>query len=130
MKKIVLFLIIPFILNACALCTLSVPKITAKVNFDIKNETITNLHVKWIFEEKFTLQMLSSYDENANDKLDNNEVREIKQVLISYIVPRNFLAQLYFYSPTSSQNILLKPKNYKLIYNEKNYILILIFHSL
>ena len=119
MKKIVLFLIIPFILNACALCTLSVPKITAKVNFNIKNETITNLHVKWIFEEEFTLQMLPSYDENANDKLDNNEVREIEQVLISYIMSRNFLTELHSYSPTSSQNILLKAKNYKLIYNEK-----------
>ena len=119
MKKIVLFLIIPFILNACALCTLSIPKITAKVNFDIKNETIYNLHVKWTFEEKFTLQMLPSYDINANDELDNNEVREIKQVLMSYIIPRNFLAQLSFHTPTSSQNILLKPKNYKLIYNDK-----------
>ncbi len=119
MKKIVLFLIIPFILNACALCSLSIPKVTAKVNFDIKNETITNLHVKWTFGEEFTLQMLPSYDENGNDKLDKTEVQEIKEVLIAYILPRNLLAEFSFYTPTSSQNIPLKPTKYELIYSDR-----------
>ncbi|MBL0707938.1 MAG: DUF1007 family protein [Sulfurimonas sp.] len=119
MKKIVLFLIIPFILNACALCSISIPKVTANIDFSIKNEVVTNMHAKWTFGEKFTLQILPNYDENGNDKLDKAEVQDMQEVLMTYITPRNLLTELSIYTPTSSKNILLVAKNHKLIYDNK-----------
>lgn len=122
MKKILFFILFPILLNACALCTLSVPSVHAKLEFITTKNTLNQIKIRWVFSKEFTKQLLEGYDRNSNNKFDSLEINEIQHVLLSYIEPRGFLTKISFYDKSKeilSHNITTKPSNYKLSYDNK-----------
>lgn len=51
----------------------------------------------WLFSENFTSTLLEGYDENADKKFDEKELKEIQKVLLDYLIPKNYLTELSFY---------------------------------
>lgn len=94
MKKIIILLLFPFILNACALCALGVPKVYSKVAFEVAKDDKHTLHVTWGFSSDFTKQLLSGYDKNLNNVLDEAELVEIHDILHTYLQDRNYLTTI------------------------------------
>lgn len=114
MKKILLLLFLPLFLNACALCSLAIPKISANIEFNVTDNKIKQLDISWIFSESFTQQLLQSYDANANDKFDLNEIEEMGDILLPYVKPKNHLTKVFTYFDNDTENlneILFHAKN-------------------
>jgi len=104
LKKIFLLLLLPLFLNACALCSLAIPKISANINFNITENRIKQLDISWVFSKSFTTQLLESYDSNANGKFDAIEMVQMNDILFSYVKPRNHLTYISTYTNGASEN--------------------------
>lgn len=127
MKRTLLIIFLPIFLNACALCSLAIPKILVDANFQIEENRVKQLDIKWVFSNSFTTQLLDSYDKNANRKFDPNEMADMRNVLISYIEPKDHLTLIFAYHdniPDNVQKISFKAKNNRFyIENEKLHFL-------
>ena len=114
MKKIIIFLLFPFILNACALCALGVPKVYSKVAFEVAKDDRHTLHVTWGFSSDFTKQLLNGYDKNLNNVLDEAELVEIHDILHTYLQDRNYLTTISSFiddTNTLSKNLQFRVLN-------------------
>ena len=114
MKKIIILLLFPFILNACALCALGVPKVYSKVAFEVAKDDKHTLHVTWGFSSDFTKQLLSGYDKNLNNILDEAELVEIHDILHTYLQDRNYLTTISSFiddTNTLSKNLQFRVLN-------------------
>jgi ABC-type nickel/cobalt efflux system permease component RcnA len=110
------------LLNACALCSLEIPKIHSKIDLQITDKNLHKINFGWVFSESFTKQLLDSYDENGNNKFDLLEIKEIQKILVTYIKPKNFLINAVFYDENKTNKLNLKMKNYKLGYKNGRII--------
>jgi nickel/cobalt transporter (NicO) family protein len=107
LKKLLLFSIFfPIFLSACALCALGIPKVHTSVKLDISNNELQTIHIQWEFTDKFTRQILQSYDSNLNDKLDSFEVDNVEDILTSYIAQRNYLTTISFYNQKDKDGVI------------------------
>lgn len=123
MNRIILLIFIPIFLNACALCSLTVPKMHAKIDFIQKDKNLLGLNIKWIFSKEFSTQLLNNYDLNNNKNFDADELNEMKELLLDYVEPRNFLMEATYYDNDNvSKNLEFKAKNYQINF-DKNQII-------
>lgn len=107
MKKILLlFVFLPVFLSACALCALGVPKVHTSVKLDILHNELQTIHIQWEFTDKFTKQILQSYDSNLNDKLDSFEVDNVEDILTAYIAQKHYLTSISFYNEKDKAGVL------------------------
>ena len=120
MRKIIVLIFLPIFLNACALCSLEIPKVISKIELNIKEKNLQGINFEWVFSKDFTKQLLNNYDKNANNKFDYKEIEEIEEILINYIKPKKFLVNAIFYDNSKEENINLKIKEYKTYYKNQN----------
>lgn len=105
MKKGLFLLFFPIFLSACALCSLAIPKISAQIDFKIADSTVKQLDISWIFSQSFTKQLLQSYDTNANEKFDIDEIEKMSDILISYVEPKKHLTSISTYFNATADEV-------------------------
>jgi ABC-type nickel/cobalt efflux system permease component RcnA/ABC-type uncharacterized transport system substrate-binding protein len=98
MRRIFLFLLLVPGVWACALCSFYTPTADVTIDFSLHNDTIRHAVVRWEFTEKFTKEILQSYDKNDNKTLDEAEWEAAKTALIDYIRPTRYLTTLKLYN--------------------------------
>ena len=96
MKLIFILLLIAQTVFGCALCAVYSPK--TRVVLDVKtNDTlIKEIDVKWIVTKAFTKTLNNVYDTNLNDKLDKDELENVKIAFRNYVEPRDFLVNISY----------------------------------
>lgn len=98
-----LFLVLPYQLCACALCTLYTPSATIKINLEGTPSKIETITFQWTFSQDFINTLIARYDENHNNKLDPKELDRIKIILENYIAKRHYLTNIEYVSGASTQ---------------------------
>lgn len=98
MKKLffLFFLFWQSTLYGCAACSLMTPTAEIKLNLDIKDKTLTNIHTDWIFSKSYINSLHVQYDTNRNNKLDKQEIEVVKSAMLSYLVENKMLTELRF----------------------------------
>lgn len=92
---IVLFFIVQNLL-ACGLCTIYSPETKISMKIDSSNESINSININWELTKPFTDTLKSVYDKDLNNILDKKEMDEVKNTLLEYIEPRNYLIHLSY----------------------------------
>ena len=59
---------------ACSLCYSSVPTAHVFLEFESKDNNVTNINIEWIFSSNFTNLTKQNYDLNANLKLEDSDI--------------------------------------------------------
>lgn len=98
-----LFLVLPYQLYACALCSLYTPSATVSINLEGTPTKIETVTFQWTFSQDFINTLLERYDENHNKKLDPKELERIKVILENYIAKRHYLTNIEYMSGASTQ---------------------------
>ena len=98
-----LFLMLPYQLYACALCSLYTPSATVSINLEGTPTKIETITFQWTFSQDFINTLLERYDENHNKKLDPKELERIKIILENYIAKRHYLTNIEYVSSASAQ---------------------------
>ena len=88
MQRLLLFLLFPYLLFGCALCSLYAPSATVELTFFEEGKTLTSLHMQWDFSEDFINELKSRYDTNKNNTLDQEELKRIHTILNAYVQKR------------------------------------------
>lgn len=91
MQRLLLFLLFPYLLFGCALCSLYAPSATVELTFFEEGKTLTSLHMQWDFSEDFINELKSRYDTNKNNTLDQEELKRIHTILNAYVSKREYL---------------------------------------
>lgn len=96
MKFILTLLLVTQAVFGCALCAVYSPK--TRVVLDVKtNDTlIKEIDVKWIVTKAFTKTLNNVYDTNLNNKLDKDELENVKIAFRNYVEPRDFLVNISY----------------------------------
>lgn len=103
-----LLLMVPFHLNACALCALYTPSATVAISMEGKPSQIETITFEWTFSQDFINSLLERYDENHNKKLDPNELEHIRIILENYISKKNYLTTIEYVSASDEQATVKK----------------------
>jgi nickel/cobalt exporter len=113
MKRIIYLILILLSLSelqACALCRADRPILTVDTNITALSNK-THFRVKWNFHPLFLSQMLLTYDDNKNGKLDPPEQKLIRKALEDYIRQYNYLTRISYapFDARQSKSITIKP---------------------
>ncbi|CAD7288985.1 DUF1007 family protein [Campylobacter suis] len=113
---------------SCALCALYSPTAHVSVSLSKNQNRLDSITFIWVFSENFTQLMLQSYDVNANNELDENELKVVRSNLLDYLVPNEYLTNLaYYYDKEQEQKINLKSKDYELFIQDNRLKFKIIF---
>jgi ABC-type nickel/cobalt efflux system permease component RcnA len=115
-KKFLLFLFIPYQLFSCALCAIYTPSVTVNIFLEGTKNSLDNITFEWAFSKEFTTALMDTYDKNRNKKLDEDELKEIKRILIQYISEKNYLTTLYYIDDTNKNFIPVKAYEQELFF--------------
>jgi ABC-type nickel/cobalt efflux system permease component RcnA/ABC-type uncharacterized transport system substrate-binding protein len=107
MKHLILFFLLTLspLLHACATCALMVPMAEISIKTDTEANRLTTAHVTWKFSDIYTNELTAQYDKSANGVLDPDELQQIKQAKLDYLVPRQFLMKTELVHNDKSQNL-------------------------
>lgn len=98
MKKIIYSLFTLILLQthlySCSLCAVMVPKVDVKTIIDARDDK-TVFYIAWKFEKVFA-DSLTMYDVNENKKYEKPERDGIKEAILSYIEPINYLTNIEY----------------------------------
>lgn len=106
MRFLLLAIFFTLNLQACALCALYTPTAHASLKFSATQNHLNKIEIKWIFSENFTKLIYQSYDMNANSKLEEKEIKEIKKALLDYLEPRNYLTKFTYFDENNDEKKL------------------------
>jgi ABC-type nickel/cobalt efflux system permease component RcnA len=114
MKKIIIYLFLfQNLLFGCAACQLMNPTSDVRINLDIENKTVKNIHIKWIFSDLYTEEIIAQHDKNNNEKLDKKEREAVLQSMLKYITKKDMLTKIkYINKDENSATIKPEYKNF------------------
>jgi ABC-type nickel/cobalt efflux system permease component RcnA/ABC-type uncharacterized transport system substrate-binding protein len=97
-KFIILFnLFLVSNIYACPLCSgININKVNANINISNKNNT-TSIEVEWIFDEKYTAEIILANDKNRDKILSSNELAYLKDTIENYIKEKNYLLYIKYF---------------------------------
>ncbi|MBE3021702.1 HoxN/HupN/NixA family nickel/cobalt transporter [Campylobacter sp. 7477a] len=116
-----ILVLILFSINAfgCALCSLYSPTAHVSTKFDTNSTNITGVNFTWSFSENFSELMRQNFDINSDKIIDKKEIREIRLLLLDYLVPRHYLTNVEYYEKdTDAVKFELYLKDYELYFDE------------
>ncbi|WP_419768393.1 nickel/cobalt transporter [Arcobacter sp.] len=96
MKLIFILLLIAQTVFGCALCAVYSPKTRVVLDVKTNDSLIKEIDVKWIVTKAFTKTLNNVYDTNLNDKLDKDELENVKIAFRNYVEPRDFLVNISY----------------------------------
>ena len=110
MKKI-LFTLLVFktLLFGCATCMLMVPTAEISINVDMNHSKLQKVNLEWNFSDVYSAELVTLYDKNYNEKLDEEELDVILQAMLDYLIPKDMLTQIN-YSHEDENATRLKPE--------------------
>jgi ABC-type nickel/cobalt efflux system permease component RcnA len=98
MNKLAKLFLLLSILNgtlfACAMCKADIPEVVVDAKISHFSHK-TDFNIKWKFTKSF-MDTLSFYDINQNKIFEENEKKEIENVLIDYLVQFNYLTNIEY----------------------------------
>lgn len=94
MKRLLLLIIFGIFstLHACALCQLYTPKVGVYVRFNGGEDSIDGVHITWQFSEIFSRELMARY--GSKQTLDEEDLAYIKELLLEYLRPREYLTSI------------------------------------
>ncbi len=108
--KIILLLSLLFQFSyGCATCLLMVPSVELNVKLHIEEKKLHQIHFKWHFSDTFTNELFPPYDKNRNKILDKEELDEIRQAKLDYLVPKHMLTSIQYADENASEATELHP---------------------
>ncbi|RXJ81822.1 nickel/cobalt transporter [Arcobacter sp. F2176] len=96
MKLIFILLLIAQTVFGCALCAVYSPKTRVVLDVKTNDSLIKEIDVKWIVTKAFTKTLNNVYDTNLNEKLDKDELENVKIAFRNYVEPRDFLVNISY----------------------------------
>ncbi len=110
MKKILfVYLIFQTLLFGCATCQLMVPTAELKIDLDIQNKVLSDIHMQWKFSDLYSAEMVSQYDKNRNNILDEQELKVILDSMLEYLTKKDMLTSIQYVCEDEESRII-KPK--------------------
>lgn len=113
---IVLFLLVKS-LSACGLCTIYSPETKISIKLSSSEDSINKINVNWRLTEAFTNTLKNIYDKDIDGKLNSEEIKEVKTILLEYVEPRNYLVHLSYakeINKKTSDKVDISSENVKL----------------
>ncbi|PLY09290.1 MAG: DUF1007 domain-containing protein [Arcobacter sp.] len=96
MKVLISLVLIVQTLFGCALCTIYSPKTSVILDIKTEKDLIKGMDVKWVLTKPFTETLKNVYDVNLYNKLDEKELLTIKNIFLSYVKPKKYLAHISY----------------------------------
>ncbi|ADG92523.1 high-affinity nickel-transporter [Arcobacter nitrofigilis DSM 7299] len=96
MKLILTLLFLTQAVFGCALCAVYSPKTRVVLDVKASDTLIKEIDVKWIVTKAFTKTLNNVYDTNLNNKLDKDELENVKIAFRNYVEPRDFLVNISY----------------------------------
>ncbi|QFR49481.1 DUF1007 family protein [Sulfurimonas lithotrophica] len=123
-KTIIFTALLSYNLFACATCALMVPTAEVKLQLDIKDKSVKNIHFVWEFSDIYIDEIRAQYDKNKNSKLDKEELDIILDIKNNYLQNKNMLSKIKLIDSNENsktlspvyENFSLHIKNNQLIY--------------
>lgn len=110
MKKIIIsiFLFQNFLFG-CAACQLMIPDVQLKINLDTNNTTVKNIGMQWHFSNLYSAEIVTQYDKNDNQKLDEKELKDLLDAMLDYLIKKDLLTKVE-YANVDQNSTIIKPK--------------------
>jgi ABC-type nickel/cobalt efflux system permease component RcnA len=96
MKLLLTLILIAQTVFGCALCAVYSPKTRVALDVKTNDSLIKEIDVKWIVTKAFTKTLNNVYDTNLNNKLDKDELENVKIAFRNYVEPRDFLVNISY----------------------------------
>ncbi len=120
MIRLLIFLIISqSILFGCSICSIYSPRTDISINIKADKEYIKTAKIKWVFSKEFTLELIQLYDTNLDGTFNKKELEPIKNSLLVYIEPKNYLTFISYDKKINTKSNQINIKNSKLVYKNK-----------
>jgi nickel/cobalt exporter len=66
-------------------------------------KSIVKVSFLWEFAQEFTKELKSGYDKNSDDNFDKEELEEMEDALLGYLIDKNYLTTVKFYDMETNQ---------------------------
>lgn len=113
-RVIVLILLLKSFLLACTECAVNAPITHVYINVNTDKTHIKTAKIKWEFTEQFTSELLKIYDVNLDTNLDKKEMQLVKESLLSYIEPKNYLTFISYSPNVEEESRKIDVKKYSI----------------
>ena len=117
-RYFLLLLILKSILFGCSLCSIYSPRTDISIDINANKELIKDAKFKWTFSKEFTEELVKIYDVNLDGIFDEKELGPIKDSLLKYIKPLNYLTFISYSNKIVEESRILEVKENKLFFNK------------
>lgn len=94
----------------CATCMLMVPSVEVDTKLHIEKKKLHQIDFTWHFSNEFTNELIPPYDKNSNKILDKEELDDILQAKMDYLVPKHMLTSIQYADENASEPTDLHPR--------------------
>lgn len=120
-RYLLLLLILKSILLGCSICSIYSPRTDISIDINANKNFIKNATFKWTFSKAFSDELMRIYDVNLDGTFSKRELGPIKDSLLKYIKPLNYLTFISYSNKIVEESRELDVKEHK--FSFKNGIL-------
>ena len=117
-RFLVLFLLFKSILFGCSLCSIYSPRTDISIDINANEQLIKDAKFKWTFSKEFSDELMRIYDVNLDGTFSKKELGPIKDSLLKYIKPLNYLTFISYSNKIVEESRDLDVKEHKLFFEK------------